>query len=690
MTERTLLTIRNIGIAAHIDAGKTTTTERILYYSGRLRRMGEVDDGTAAMDWMIQEQERGITITSAATYCQWKNHSINIIDTPGHVDFTVEVERSLRVLDGMIALFDAVAGVQPQSETVWRQADKYRVPRLAFVNKMDRTGASFFNVLRSIRERLGANPVPVQIPIGAEESFRGCIDLVEMKAVAYKDDLGLVETRTGIPLDLLDSAMKYRNLLEEKLADLDDELAEKFLSEEEIPPDMIRRALRDGTVSNGIVPVLCGSALRNRCIQPLLDAVVDFLPSPLDVPPVSGADLRSGEHVTRHTAADEPLAALAFKVTNDPYMGHLLYVRVYSGKLKKGAYVYNANKRARERVQRILRMHANHREDLDELAAGDLGALLGLKVTSTGDTLCAEHKPLLLENIVFPQPVISAAIEPKSQAEQQKLIESLRKIADEDPTFKTSHNEETGQTIISGMGELHLEIIADRLKREFGVPANMGSPQVAYRETITRPVRSEGKYIRQTGGRGQYGHVILIIEPATPGGGFAFANKTHGDVIPRDYLPAVQSGVREALEAGALAGYPVIDVKVTLADGSFHEVDSSDIAFKIAASQAVRDGILRGAPILKEPVMKVEVITPEINLGDVLSDLNARRGRILSMEPALGNTSCVRAAVPLAELFGYATDLRSRTQGRATYSMEFTSYEEVPVSISSAILGKST
>lgn len=690
MTTSALSTIRNIGLAAHIDAGKTTTTERILFYSGRVRRMGEVDEGTATMDWMDQEQERGITITSAATFCRWREHDVNIIDTPGHVDFTVEVERSLRVLDGMIAVFCGVAGVQPQSETVWRQADKYRVPRLAFVNKMDRTGADFYAAVESIRKRLGANPVPVQAPFGSEEYFRGCVDLVNMELVTWDDEEGLKERRTPIPGDLLDGARQQRFQMIERLADVDDEVAELFLAEKEVPAGLIRRALRKGTINNELTPVLCGSALRNRGVQPLLDAVVDYLPSPLEVPPVEGVNPKRESQERREASYEEPFSGLIFKVSNDPYMGHLIYLRVYSGVLKKGKMVYNATKDRKQRVQRMVRMHANHREELEEMRAGELGAILGLKDTTTGDTLCSERHPIVLEKITFPEPVISTAIEPRSQAELQKLLTSIRKMSEEDPSFKISHNDETGQTIISGMGELHLEVVVERIRREFGVGANVGNPQVAYREAITKTVRVEGKYIRQSGGRGQYGHVWLELEPAKPGEGTKFVNRSRGGVIPREYFPAIEAGVLEAVESGALAGYPLIDVKVALVDGAYHEVDSSDIAFKIAASSAVRDGVLEAEPVIKEPIMKVEVITPEQYLGDVISDLNSRRGRVSSMGPAPGNASCVTAAAPLAELFGYATDLRSKTQGRATYSMEFNSYEAVPVSVSNMLLGKTT
>lgn len=681
--------IRNIGIAAHIDAGKTTTTERMLYYTGRVHRIGEVDEGTATMDWMIQEQERGITITSAATYCRWMDHNINIIDTPGHVDFTVEVERSLRVLDSMVAVFCGVAGVQTQSETVWRQADRYKIPRLAFINKMDRTGADFFKVIRRMNEVFNANAAPIQIPIGTAENFEGVVDLVDEQALVYEDDLGLDHTVVPIPEELRKQAAEWRQRLIEKVANTDEAVAEKYLAEQPVSAEMLHEAIRRQTIANNIIPVLCGSALRNRGIQPLMTAVVRYLPSPLDVPPIQGLNPKTEETITRKADPAEPMAALAFKITNDPYMGHLVYVRVYSGVLKAGAYVYNANKECRERVQRIVRMHANHREELEELGAGELGAVLGFKVTTTGDTLCKQDHAILLENIKFPEPVISTAIEARSIADQKKMVESLRKLGDEDPTFKLSINEDTGQTIIAGMGELHLEIIIDRLKREFGVTGQVGRPQVAYKETITRAVKSEGKYIRQTGGRGQYGHVVIELEPLPPGSGFEFVSRVVGGDVPKEYIPAIKSGIEEAMETGVLAGYPMIDVKVTLLDGSYHEVDSSDIAFKIAASMAFKDGVVKGLPVIKEPMMNVEVVAPETGTGDVISDINARRGRITHMEPSPGGMNAVRALVPLAELFGYSTDLRNKTQGRATYSMEFHSYQEVPASVSNMILGKS-
>ncbi|PZN11641.1 MAG: elongation factor G [Bacillota bacterium] len=677
---------RNIGIAAHIDAGKTTTTERILYYTGRVHRMGEVHEGAATMDWMAQEQERGITITSAATTCFWRDHRINIIDTPGHVDFTVEVERSLRVLDGVIAIFAARGGVEPQSETVWRQANKYRVPRIAFVNKMDVVGANFFRVLDQMRERLGANPVAVQLPIGVEDSFRGIVDLVEMKAIFYKDELGTQYEPTDIPADMQEQAAQYREKLLEAVAEIDEELMMKYLEGEEITPDEIRAALRKGTINLQLVPVLCGSAYRNKGIQLLLDAVVYYLPSPLDIPAVRGTDPKTGEEIERKVSDDEPFSALVFKIMSDPYVGKLAFFRVYSGQLKAGTYVLNSTKGKQERIGRIVRMHANHREEVSEVMTGDIAAAVGLKDTITGDTLCDSNAPIVLESMEFPEPVISVAIEPKTQADQDKLGASLNKLAEEDPTFRVHTDEETGQTIISGMGELHLEIIVDRLMREFKVQANVGKPQVAYKETITRPARAEGKYIRQTGGRGQYGHVVLEIEPLEPGKGFEFVNKIVGGVVPKEYIPAVEAGVREAMENGILAGYPVLDVRVSLVDGSYHEVDSSEMAFKIAGSIGFRNAALQAAPVLLEPIMKVEVVVPEVYMGDVIGDINARRGRVEGMEPETGGLQVIRALVPLAEMFGYATDLRSKTQGRGTYTMQFSHYEQVPKNIADQII----
>ncbi|ADU52375.1 translation elongation factor 2 (EF-2/EF-G) [Thermaerobacter marianensis DSM 12885] len=677
---------RNIGIAAHIDAGKTTTTERILYYTGRVHRMGEVHEGAATMDWMVQEQERGITITSAATTCFWRDHRINIIDTPGHVDFTVEVERSLRVLDGVIAIFAARGGVEPQSETVWRQANKYRVPRIAFVNKMDVVGANFFRVLDQMRERLGANPVAIQLPIGVEDSFRGIVDLVEMKAIFYRDELGTRYEAEEIPADMQEQAQEYREKLLEAVAEIDEELMMKYLEGEAISTEEIRAALRKGTVNLQLVPVLCGSAYRNKGVQLLLDAVVDYLPSPLDIAAVRGSDPKTGQETERKVSDDEPFSALVFKIMTDPYVGKLAFFRVYSGHLKAGSYVYNSNKGRQERIGRIVRMHANHREEVDEVWTGDIAAAVGLKDTITGETLCDPNAPIVLESMEFPEPVISVAIEPKTQADQDKLGESLNKLAEEDPTFRVHTDEETGQTIISGMGELHLEIIVDRLMREFKVQANVGKPQVAYKETITRPARAEGKYIRQTGGRGQYGHVVLEIEPLEPGAGFEFVNKIVGGVVPKEYIPAVEAGVREAMQNGILAGYPVLDVRVALVDGSYHEVDSSEMAFKIAGSMGFRNAALQAGPVLLEPIMKVEVVVPETYMGDVIGDINARRGRVEGMEPEAGGLQVIRAMVPLAEMFGYATDLRSKTQGRGTYTMQFSHYEQVPRNIADQIV----
>lgn len=679
--------VRNIGIMAHIDAGKTTTTERILFYSGKIHKIGEVHEGAATMDWMVQEQERGITITSAATTVSWRDHFINIIDTPGHVDFTVEVERSLRVLDGSVAVFCAKGGVEPQSETVWRQANKYKVPRLAYVNKMDIVGADFFNVVNMIRERLGANPVPIQIPIGKEADFRGMIDLVKNKAIYYLDDLGTQSEETEIPDELKDLAQEYRTKLLEAVAEQDDELMMKYLEGEELTIDEIKKALRKATISFKIVPVLCGSSYRNKGVQSLLDAIVDYLPSPLDLPPVVGTSPDTDEEIVRHASDNEPLSALAFKVMADPYVGKLVYVRVYSGVLKSGTYVYNTTSGTKERVGRILRMHANHREEISEAYAGDIVAVVGLKNTATGHTLCDENNPILLESMVFPEPVIQVAIEPKTKAGQEKLSVALQRLAEEDPTFRTYVDQETGQTIIAGMGELHLEIIVDRLVREFKVEANVGKPQVAYRETIKKAVKAEGRFIRQTGGRGQYGHVWLEVEPLEPGKGFEFVNKIVGGVIPKEYIPAVESGVREAMESGVLAGYPVIDVRVTVFDGSYHEVDSSEMAFKIAASMAFKEAMQKADPVLLEPIMKVEVTVPEEYMGDVIGDISSRRGRIEGTE-LRGNTQVIKAYVPLAEMFGYATDLRSKTQGRGNYVMQMSHYEEVPKNLVEKIIKK--
>ncbi|MDR7443048.1 MAG: elongation factor G [Armatimonadota bacterium] len=673
--------IRNIGIIAHIDAGKTTTTERILFYTGRVHRLGEVDEGSATMDWMVQERERGITITSAATTCFWRDHRINIIDTPGHVDFTVEVERSLRVLDGAIVILSAVEGVQPQSETVWRQADRYRVPRIVYVNKMDRTGADFLRVVEMVRERLGANAVPVQLPIGAEDGFRGVVDLVRMRSIIYLDDLGTRSDETAIPEDLLDRAREYRERLLEAASEVSDEVMMAYLEAQPVSEALLKQAIRQGTISGKIVPVLAGSSFRNKGVQPLLDAVVDYLPSPLDIGPVRGSNPLTGEAEERPPDEQAPFAALAFKIMTDPYVGKLTYFRVYSGTLRAGSYVFNATKGTRERVSRILQMHANHREDIPEATAGNVVAAVGLRVTTTGDTLCDEAAPILLEAMQFPEPVISVAIEPKTKADADKLATALAKLAEEDPTFKVRYDPETGQTIVSGMGELHLEIITDRLVRE----ARVGRPQVAYKETIRVPARGEGKFIRQTGGRGQYGHVILEIEPLGRGGGFEFVDRTTGGVVPKEFHKAIEQGVREAMETGVLAGYPVIDVRATLVDGSYHEVDSSELAFKIAGSLAFKDAAMKAGLVLLEPIMKVEVTTPEAYLGDVLSDLNARRGRIQSMEEQAG-MRVVTALVPLAEMFGYATDLRSMTQGRGSYTMEFSHYEEVPPNVAEEII----
>lgn len=679
---------RNIGIMAHIDAGKTTTTERILYYTGVTYKIGEVHEGTAVMDWMVQEQERGITITSAATTCFWKDHRINIIDTPGHVDFTIEVERSLRVLDGAVAVFDAVAGVEPQSETVWRQANKYGVPRIAFMNKMDRVGADFFMSVKTMVDRLGANPVPIQIPIGAEDKFRGPIDLVRGKAIYFDDEtLGAKYVEDEIPQEFLPKAREYREKMLEALADVDENIMEKFLGGEEITEEEIKRAIRKGTIEMRITPVLCGSAFKNKGVQMLLDAIVDYLPSPLDIPPVRGTNPSDGSEIERKASPDEPFAALAFKIMTDPYVGQLTFIRVYSGVLSAGSYVYNSTKDTKERIGRLLRMHANKREEIKEVAAGDIAAAVGLKNTLTGDTLCDEKAPIILEAIEFPEPVISVAIEPKTKADQEKLSQSLAKLAQEDPSFRVSFDEETGQTIIAGMGELHLEIIVDRLLREFKVSANVGKPQVAYKETIRAAAKAEGKFVRQSGGRGQYGHVVIEIEPAETGKGFEFVNKIVGGTIPREYIPAVEKGIKEALDSGVLAGYPVVDVKATLFDGSYHEVDSSEMAFKIAGSMAFKEAAKKAKPVLLEPIMSVEVVTPEEYMGDVMGDLNARRGKIQSMEKR-GNSQVIRAEVPLSEMFGYATDLRSKTQGRATYTMQFSRYEEVPKNISDAIIAK--
>ncbi|HVS85392.1 MAG TPA: elongation factor G [Gaiellaceae bacterium] len=679
--------VRNIGIMAHIDAGKTTTTERILYYTGRTHKMGEVHEGAATMDWMAQEQERGITITSAATTAFWRGFRINIIDTPGHVDFTVEVERSLRVLDGAVAVFDAVAGVQPQSETVWRQADKYKVPRIAFINKMDRTGANFFAAVQSMRDRLGANPIPVQIPIGSEDNFRGVVDLTEMQAIVYKDDLGQEFETTEIPSELSEQAHEYHHQLIDAISHFDDEVLEAYIEDESsVTPEMIKRAVRAGTLADEITPVLLGSAFKNKGVQPLLDAVIDFLPSPLDVPAMVGIDPKTEQEIERKPSPDQPFSALAFKVMSDPFVGKLTYFRVYSGKIKAGDRVLNTITGKTERISRILQMHANHREEREEIMAGEIAAGVGLKTTTTGDTLAAENAPIVLESMTFPDPVIQVAVEPKSKADQDKLGSGLARLAEEDPTFRVSTDEETGQTLIGGMGELHLEIIVDRLKREFNVDANVGRPQVAYRETAGRPVENvREKFVRQTGGSGQYADVVLNLLPREPGAGYEFADKITGGKIPREYIPAVDAGIREAMDSGVLAGYPVVDVGIELVDGSYHEVDSSERAFKIAGSMAFKEALKRSKPKLLEPVMLVEVTTPEEYLGDVMGNLNSRRGRVEGMQP-VGNAQVVRAMVPLAEMFGYATDIRSMSQGRAAFHMEFDHYEEVPQSIAAEII----
>jgi elongation factor G len=679
--------VRNIGIMAHIDAGKTTTTERILYYTGITHKLGEVHEGAATMDWMAQEQERGITITSAATTAFWRDYRINIIDTPGHVDFTVEVERSLRVLDGAVAVFDSVAGVQPQSETVWRQADKYKVPRIAFINKMDRTGANYFAAVQSMRDRLGANPVPIQIPIGSEDNFTGVVDLVDMQAVVYKDDLGKEFDTVEIPAELVEQAQEYHHQLIDAISHFDDEVLSAYIEDESsVTPEMIRRAVRAGTLADEITPVLLGSAFKNKGVQLLLDAVVDYLPSPLDVPPVHGTDPKNGGDEQRPADPKAPFSALAFKVMSDPYVGKLTYFRVYSGTLKAGDRVLNTTTGRTERVGRILQMHANHREEREEIMAGEIAAGVGLKSTTTGDTLAADSAPIVLESMTFPDPVISVAVEPKSKADQDKLSTGLTRLAEEDPTFRVETDEETGQTLISGMGELHLEIIVDRLKREFNVDANVGRPQVAYRETISKPAEKiQGKFVRQTGGSGQYGDAIINLLPQEPGAGYEFVDKIVGGKIPKEYIPAVDAGIQEAMGSGILAGYPVVDVKVELIEGSYHDVDSSERAFKIAGSMAFKEAMKRAKPTLLEPTMAVEVTTPEEYLGDVMGNLNSRRGRIESMSP-LGNAQVVKASVPLSEMFGYATDLRSMTQGRADFTMQFDRYEEVPQSIASEII----
>jgi len=676
---------RNIGIIAHIDAGKTTTTERILFYTGKTYKVGEVDDGTAVMDWMAQERERGITITAAATTCYWQDHQINIIDTPGHVDFTAEVERSLRVLDGGVVVFDAVSGVEPQSETVWRQADKYHVPRICFVNKMDRTGADFWRTLEMIKDRLGAHPVAVQLPIGVESTFIGIVDLIEEKAV-YADEPG-ASPQGPIPEDMRAAARHYRDLLVERVAETDETLTIKYLEGEPITPAELRAALRRATIEARLVPVLCGAALRSKGIRPMLDAVVYYLPSPLDIPPVKGTNAQTGERETRSTSEDEPFTALAFKIVADPYVGRLAYVRVYAGALNTGTAMFNSTRERKERAGRLLRMHANHREDIEAIYAGDIAAVLGLRDTFTGDTLCDPTRPIVLEAIRFPEPVIAVAIEPRTKADQDRIGLALQRLSEEDPTFKVKTDENTGQMLISGMGELHLEVLVDRMLREYRVEANVGTPQVAYKETITQAVQAEGRFIRQTGGHGQYGDVWLQLEPLPRGEGFVFENKITGGIIPKEFIPAVAAGIKEALETGPLAGYPLIDLKAILYDGSYHEVDSSEMSFAVAGSMALRSGAAKARPVLLEPLMMIEVVAPEEFLGDVLGNLNARRGRIEGME-SRGNVQAIRGHVPLAEMFGYATDLRSMTQGRGTYYMEFSHYEEVPKTLADEIIVK--
>lgn len=679
--------IRNIGIMAHIDAGKTTTTERILFYTGKTHKIGEVHDGAATMDWMVQEQERGITITSAATTCHWKGHSINIIDTPGHVDFTVEVERSLRVLDGSVAVFSAKGGVEPQSETVWRQAEEYNVPRIAYVNKMDTTGADFFNVIQMMKDRLGANAVAIQIPMGAEDAFVGLVDLVEMQAIVYGDKLGKDEEFEPIPAEYVEQAQKYRQILLEAVTESDDDLMMKYLDGEDLTKEEIKGAIRKMTCQCKLYPVTCGSSYKNKGVQPLLDAIIDYMPSPLDVPPIKGTNVETGEEEERISSDEAPFAALAFKIATDPYVGRLAFFRVYSGTLNAGSYVYNASKDKRERIGRILRMHSNHRTEIETVYAGDIAAAVGLKDTGTGDTLCDEKAPIILESMVFPEPVISVAIEPKTKADQEKMGVALGKLAEEDPTFRVRTDPESSQTIISGMGELHLDIIVDRLKREFHVDCTVGKPQVAYRETIRKEVESQGKFVRQSGGKGQYGDCWLRLTPLEPGEGFKFENKVVGGAIPKEYIGPVEDGVKEAMENGVVAGYPMVDIGVTVYDGSYHEVDSSEMAFHIAGSMGFKSGAQKANPVLLEPYMKVEVTIPEEYMGDVIGDLNSRRGRIDGMEARSG-AQVITAFVPLAEMFGYATDLRSKTQGRGNYSMEVDHYEEVPKNIAETIIAK--
>ncbi|HJA51054.1 MAG TPA: elongation factor G [Candidatus Fusicatenibacter intestinipullorum] len=678
---------RNIGIMAHIDAGKTTTTERILFYTGRVHKIGETHEGAATMDWMEQEKERGITITSAATTCHWKGHRINIIDTPGHVDFTVEVERSLRVLDGSVAVFCAKGGVEPQSETVWRQADKYSVPRMAYVNKMDITGANFYNVVQMMKDRLGANAVPIQLPIGYEDTFEGMVDLIKMKAIVYSDKLGKDEEFVEIPEDMKEKAEEYRQALIEAVAESDDDLMMKYLEGEELTEEEIMTGIRKQTIACKMTPVCCGSSYKNKGVQPLLDAIVAFMPAPTDIPHIKGVNPETGEEDERPSSDEEPFAALAFKIMTDPYVGKLAFFRVYSGTLESGSYVYNSTKGKRERIGRILQMHANHRQEIEKVYAGDIAAAVGLKDTTTGDTLCDEKAPIILESMVFPDPVISVAVEPKTKADQEKMGIALQKLAEEDPTFRVRTDPETAQTIISGMGELHLDIIVDRLLREFHVGCSVGNPQVAYRETIRKSVKAEGKFVRQSGGKGQYGHCWLELTPLEAGEGFKFDNKVVGGAIPKEYIGPVEAGVKEAMENGVVAGYPMVDVGVTVYDGSYHEVDSSEMAFKIAGSMGFRAGALKADPVILEPYMKVEVTVPEEYMGDVIGDLNSRRGRINSME-ARNGAQVIDAFVPLSEMFGYATDLRSKTQGRGNYSMEVDHYEEVPRNIAEAIIAK--
>lgn len=672
---------------AHIDAGKTTTTERILFYTGVNHKIGEVHDGAATMDWMVQEQERGITITSAATTCHWKGHRINIIDTPGHVDFTVEVERSLRVLDGAVTVLTARGGVEPQTETVWRQAEKYNVPRMAYVNKMDITGADFYNVVKMMHERLQANAVPIQLPIGAEDTFKGIVDLIKMEAIVYEDDLGKVEDEVAIPDDMKDQAEEYREKLLEACSEQDDEFMEKYLGGEEITEDDIKKVIRKATVTCQMVPVTCGTSYRNRGVQPLLDAIVDFMPAPTDIPPIAGVNPETGEEDHRPSSDEEPFAALAFKIMTDPFVGKLAFFRVYSGTLDAGSYVYNSTKGKKERIGRILQMHANHRKEIEKVYSGDIAAAVGLKDTTTGDTLCDEEHPIILESMEFPDPVISVAVEPATKNDQQKMGVALQKLAEEDPTFRVRTDEETGQTIISGMGELHLQIIVDRMLREFHVDCKVGEPQVAYRETIRKTVEAEGKFVRQSGGHGQYGHCWLKLEPQEPGEGFAFENKVVGGAIPKEFIKPVEDGVRQAMESGVVAGYPMVDIKATVFDGSFHEVDSSEAAFKVAGSMAFKNGAEKANPVLLEPYVKVEVTVPEEYMGDVIGDLNSRRGRIEGME-ARNGAQVINGFVPLSEMFGYSTDLRSKTQGRGNYSMEVAYYDEVPKNIADQIVAK--